>query len=325
MESYWWPAVRGQLRTGILLAGVVVGVVVPRVGACQEPGPELRVKAIMDGLRDKIPILNNSNPGSIPSRKNVLRPASTHMVQVATPTPTPKGNSKEEAARATEETAVPGTTVNGQTLWQDGKGNKYYYINGDKNSPFISVEQPDGNFKWSTKNAMLDPVKPGQYGEIGIIETNGTLSKMYQLPDGSKAFVSGDSWLKSNPGQNSFTQVDKLTFRDGDNTLTQSPRVGYTEPYKFGGSGGSGSGGSIGNNPFGQPQPGLFGNSGGARGGGALGGGSGYFTDRRMQVPQSIVDQALQYGTPKAFSVLSNGTWQACYGNYCIPIQSASR
>jgi hypothetical protein len=185
----------------------------------------------------------------------------------------PKQDEKKEDKTEGEEKDT-GIKVNGQTLWEDSKGNRYYYVNGDKTSPFISVEQADGSFKWSTKNAMLDPVKPGQYGEIGMIETNGKLSTMYQLPDGSQVFRDGEMWKISQPGKNSFTATDKISFPNGSGTLTQYPGVGVTEPYKFGGGTGGGGGSDA---LFGGTKPagGEFGGSGGGGNVSATSGGGG--------------------------------------------------
>jgi hypothetical protein len=178
-----------------------------------------------------------------------------------------KKDEKKDEKKGEKDTGVK---VNGQTLWEDADGNRYYYVNGDKSSPFISVEQADGSFKWSTKDAMLNPPKPGEYGQIGMIESNGKLSTMYQLPDGSRAFSNGESWFKTNPGENSFTQTDKISFKDGSGTLTQSPRVGQTEPYKYGGGN---------NDIFGGKQPEMFPNNNNVPSGGLpSGGGAGSFT-----------------------------------------------
>jgi hypothetical protein len=177
-------------------------------------------------------------------------------------------NEKEKDSEKKE--TDTGIKVNGQTLWEDANGNRYYYVNGDKTSPFISVEQKDGSFKWSTKNAMLNPVGAGEYGELGMIESNGKLSTMYQLPDGSRAFSNGESWFKANPGENSFTQTDKISFKDRGSTLTQGPRAGTTEPYKFGGGS---------DKVFGGKQPEMFPNNNNVPSGGLpSGGGVGRFT-----------------------------------------------
>lgn len=145
-----------------------------------------------------------------------------------------KSLGEDEEEKNKEQEKDTGIKVNGQTLWQDANGNRYYYVNGDKKSPFISVEQKDGSFAWSTKKAMLNPVQAGQYGELGMIETlDGKLSTIYQLPDGSRAFSNGESWFKMNPGKDSFTQTETISFKNGSGTLTQYPAVGKTEPYKL--------------------------------------------------------------------------------------------
>jgi hypothetical protein len=153
---------------------------------------------------------------------------------------------KEEPGKETD----TGIKVNGQTLWKDAKGNRYYYVNGDRNSPFISVEQENGSFKWSTKDAMLNPPEPGSYGQIGMIEHNGNLATMYQLPDGSRAFSDGESWLQANKGDTSFTRTEQISFQEGSNITNQGPGAGYKEPWTTGGRG---------SDPFaGQGKPDMF-------------------------------------------------------------------
>ncbi len=190
----------------------------------------------------------------------------------------PEQDKKEEEKKEDEkkkgEEKDTGIKVNGQTLWEDGNRNRYYYVNGDKNSPFISVEQKDGSFKWSTKNAMLNKAAPaGGLKQIGMIETsNGKLAVMYETAGGGRAFSNGSSWFETGKGQNSFTQVDKLTvkpavkmgdlFNPKPGTSTQLglkippleipavemlPSQGITAPY----SGAGGAGDAL----FGQRQP----------------------------------------------------------------------
>jgi hypothetical protein len=165
--------------------------------------------------------------------KPPLQSAESHQIE--------EKEKDEDKKKETGTETDTGIKVNGQTLWRDSNGNRYYYVNGDTKSPFISVEQKDGSFKWSTKEAMLNPPKPGSYGEIGMIEHNGNLSTMYQLPNGSRAFSDGESWLQANKGDTSFTRTEQISMRDQyGNTLKQEPRVGHTEPWRTGGGGSQG-------------------------------------------------------------------------------------
>lgn len=184
---------------------------------------------------------------------------------------------KKEDEQSNGEEKDTGIKVNGQTLWEDSKGNRYYYINGDKSSPFISVQQPDGNFKWSTMDAMLNKPAPANgLRQIGMIETtNGKLAVMYETAGGGKAFSNGSSWFEAAKGQNSFAQVDKLTVRPATEVklpppvsdalpgfqppIGHNPKVpavellpsqGITAPY-------SGSG-ATGGSPFESQQSDIF-------------------------------------------------------------------
>jgi hypothetical protein len=136
---------------------------------------------------------------------------------------TQEKNEKEKDSEKKEKDT--GIKVNGQTLWEDAKGNRYYYINGDKNSPFISVQQPDGSFKWSTMDTMLNKAAPANgLKQIGMIETsNGKLAVMYETAGGGRAFSNGSNWFETGKGQNSFSQVDKLTVKPAMEIKGPSP------------------------------------------------------------------------------------------------------
>ncbi len=60
--------------------------------------------------------------------------------------------------------------------------------------------------------------------------------------------------VQDEPGENSFTQTDKISFNDGGNTLNQGPLAGKTEPCKFGGGS---------NEVFGSEQPNMVSSGGG--------------------------------------------------------------
>jgi hypothetical protein len=122
----------------------------------------------------------------------------------------------DQAKKDVAEKVVQGITVNNQPLYEqtvDGKNYRYYYVNGDTKSPFISMEKADGSFEWTTKNTMLgkNTVDLNGMREIGMIETSGQLSKMYELPNGGRAFKNGDLWSSSAKGENSFSTSKTVT------------------------------------------------------------------------------------------------------------------
>lgn len=108
---------------------------------------------------------------------------------------------------------------------------------------------------------MLNPPEPGSYGQIGMIEHNGNLATMYQLPDGSRAFSDGESWLQANKGDTSFTRTEQISFQEGSNITNQGPGAGYTEPWRTGGGGNDPSGGRGQGEMF--PNRGPIGGGGG--------------------------------------------------------------
>jgi hypothetical protein len=137
-------------------------------------------------------------------RASVMEAASREMV--STPT-------------SCEERMVAGTTVNGQMLFERD-GHRFYYPNGDTKSNFVSVQQPDGSFKWTTKDAMLAPGGNGFRGnqpyQVGSIETlNGRLAAMYKFPDGRTAYFDGRDWHQKAIGEDTFKTVtgSRLAFR----------------------------------------------------------------------------------------------------------------
>jgi|GEM_PF-6652129 len=118
-----------------------------------------------------------------------------------------------------EERPVAGTKVNGQQLFERD-GHRFYYPNGDTGSKFVSVQQPDGSFKWTTKDAMLTPngnnFRGNQPHQIGSIETlNGKIAAMYQFPDGSRGYFDGRDWHVKQVGSDSFQTIKgaRLSYR----------------------------------------------------------------------------------------------------------------
>lgn len=124
-------------------------------------------------------------------------------------------------ANVSDEQLVPGTKVNGHQLFVRD-GHRFYYPNGDTKSNFVSVQQPDGSFKWTTKDAMLTPngnnFRGNQPHQIGSVETlNGKLAAMYTFPDGSKAYFDGSDWHQQQRGTDTFKTIagPRLSYRGG--------------------------------------------------------------------------------------------------------------
>ena len=122
-------------------------------------------------------------------------------------------------AALSDERMVAGTKVNGQQLFERD-GHRFYYPDGDTKSNFVSVQQPDGSFKWTTKEAMLAPngnnFRGNQPHQISSIETtNGKLAAMYAFPDGSKAYFDGKDWHQKKMGEDTFKTVagSRISFR----------------------------------------------------------------------------------------------------------------
>ncbi len=247
MKSYSWLALGGQLRTGILIAGVVVGVVVPRVGVGQifppsvpsfNLNPENRVLA--DGvaselLSQKIFEVSTADPSKLepaPIQKETKEEKSApsteeHGAQPEETEQEEEKRKKEEEAEAAQKALkelgdsmaeVPGTTVNDQKLYKatvNGKDYEFYHLNGDQKSNYISMKTSDGNFKWTTKNEMLGlkNTGPGGLTETGSLDIgNGRVTSMFEDNIGNRYYSTGQggSWFKSEAGKNSYVANKEL-------------------------------------------------------------------------------------------------------------------
>ncbi len=225
MGFYSKLPLRCQLRGPLLLVALAVGFGAPRVGLATDTPPK-KVSEDLANRFEKLLQESKSNTGS-----------GTHGIRNTDPRNQKDQEKEQKDQEKGEEKQVPGVTVNGQPLYEtkmpDGTTQRYYYVNGDKTSPFISAEQKDGSFKWSTKNAMLGKTGtgPGGLTELGMIETsNGKLGVMYQTPDGGRAFSDGSKWFSSPSGQNSFTQSDVLTAGTDMKVKVPKPFRAYDPP-----------------------------------------------------------------------------------------------
>ena len=144
------------------------------------------------------------------------------------------GAASREAAvtsSQSDERPVVGTKVNGRQLFERD-GHRFYYPDGDTKSNFVSVQQSDGSFKRTTKDAMLTPNGNGFRGnqpyQVGSVETlNGKLAAMYKFPDGSAAYFDGADWHQKKAGEASFKTIKgpRLSFRSraGNEVIYAAP------------------------------------------------------------------------------------------------------